>query len=516
MPVEDAQLLRRYVDEHSDAAFREFVAQRFDFVYAAALRQVGGDAHLARDVAQTVFIDAARKARLLVTRPSLAGWLHTSTRYAALAILRARARRSHHEQKAHLMDQILSGSSATDPEWPRLRPVLDTALAGLGAGDREAILLRFFEGRTFGDVGAVLGLGENAARMRVERALEKLRRRLARYGITSTAAALAVVLTQQPVVAAPAGLAAAVAGASLAGAAAQGVGLAGVLFTGIEFMNTVKTAAVAAGLAAALGLGAWWGTQHRAAPATASPSAAEFASLRASVTSLESQNRRLRQELGDRATAVSTAAPAGNTAATTGSPALHELHELVDLKQKKLLKPKIAFLNRAGKLDDTFVTLFALNSAEKDQMQQAVDAARAHLAELERKNATITRQPDGSIVIAVPPFPSDGGKVYDQMTREFAAVLGPERNAAYMEIGSDRVEQSLAMFGAAQHTYIFGYDASDGRHQPYTLSDTWVQKSPHGGVTSDGENTAFESFAQMAANLGPIVEALPPDFPRGK
>ena len=60
---EDPALLRRFADENSEAAFRELVERRIDFVYATALRQVGGDAHLAQEVAQSVFLDLARKAR---------------------------------------------------------------------------------------------------------------------------------------------------------------------------------------------------------------------------------------------------------------------------------------------------------------------------------------------------------------------------------------------------------------------------------------------------------------------
>ena len=60
---DDAQLLRCYAEEGSESAFSELVSQHIDLVYSAALRQVGGDAHLAQDVAQTVFADLARKAR---------------------------------------------------------------------------------------------------------------------------------------------------------------------------------------------------------------------------------------------------------------------------------------------------------------------------------------------------------------------------------------------------------------------------------------------------------------------
>ncbi len=159
---------------------------------AAALRQVGGDVHLAQEVAQGVLLDVARKARRLALRPTITGWLYTNGRFAAAKALRSRLRRLNHETEAQAMNDLLSPPAvgpAGETDWNELRPVLDAAMHELSEPDREAILLRFFEGRSLAEVGAAIGLAENSARMRVERALEKLRVRLARRGSTSTAAA---------------------------------------------------------------------------------------------------------------------------------------------------------------------------------------------------------------------------------------------------------------------------------------------------------------------------------------
>ena len=218
---DDAELLRRYAEQRSEAAFAELVRRHLNLVYSAAMRLTRGDTHRAEDVAQLVFTDLARKAAALSRRPVLAGWLYTSTHYATAKILRTEQRRQTREQEAQAMHELLS-NAAPEADWDRLRPVLDTAMRELNERDREAVLLRFFEGHDFAEVGAKLHLTENAARMRVDRALDKLRVRLSNRGVTSTAAALAAALANQAVVAAPAGLAATVTGAALSGTAVAG------------------------------------------------------------------------------------------------------------------------------------------------------------------------------------------------------------------------------------------------------------------------------------------------------
>src|SRR5205823_9468981 len=93
----------------------------------------------------------------------------------------------------------------------------------LGEADRTAILLRFFEQRDFGSVGEALGSNEDAARMRVNRALEKLESLLKHRGVTTSAAAVGVALSVNAVQAVPAGLAATI---STAAAALTGTAIA--------------------------------------------------------------------------------------------------------------------------------------------------------------------------------------------------------------------------------------------------------------------------------------------------
>ncbi|MCC6821905.1 MAG: sigma-70 family RNA polymerase sigma factor [Verrucomicrobiota bacterium] len=219
--IEDAELLRCYSETRSEEAFTELVRRHLNLVYSAAIRQVGGDVHLAEDITQSVFGDLARKAASLSQHSLLAGWLYTSTHFAATKTVRGEQRRREREQEVYLMQQTNVNTGA-EASWEQLRPVIDDAMHELPEADREAILQRYFEGKPFLQIGAKLGLSENAARMRVERALEKLRTLLAVRGVAAPAAALAAVLGAQAVSAAPAALLSTVVGASLATAAATG------------------------------------------------------------------------------------------------------------------------------------------------------------------------------------------------------------------------------------------------------------------------------------------------------
>ena len=213
----DSDLLRQYAENHDEAAFTEIVQRYVNLIYATALRLLNGDAHLAQDATQAVFTDMGRHAVALIDHATVAGWLHTSARFHASKIARTERRRHAREQKVYAMT---NQTTTTEISWDHLAPLLDDALGQLAEADRDALLLRFFQGKSHREVGTILGLDENTARMRVTRVLEKLRDHFARYGVTTTAALLASTLgTQAAGVSVPATFAEAVARESLAGVA---------------------------------------------------------------------------------------------------------------------------------------------------------------------------------------------------------------------------------------------------------------------------------------------------------
>ena len=206
------KLLVEYARNGSESAFRELVSRYTSLVYSTALRLVGGDAHLAEDIAQTVFIDLASRSRTLSTEVMLGGWLHQHTYHVATKTMRGERRRKSREHEAVEMNTLQDGSGA---DWLQVAPILDEAITQLESEDRTAILLRFFEQLDFGSVGEELGSSEDAARMRVNRALEKLHTLLTHRGVTLSATALGTVLATEAVTASPAGLAATISSAAL-------------------------------------------------------------------------------------------------------------------------------------------------------------------------------------------------------------------------------------------------------------------------------------------------------------
>jgi RNA polymerase sigma factor (sigma-70 family) len=201
---EDFDLLRDYVANQSETAFRTLVERHVDMVYATALRQIG-DTQLAEEATQAVFITLARKARGLSSSTILAGWLFRAAQFAAAKVQRAEVRRKHWEQQAAQMEPNPSDSAAA---WEQIAPHLNEALNELKEPDRDALILRFFETKSMAQVGSALGTTEGAAKMRVARALEQLRGIFQARGIALPVTLLAAALSASTTQAAPLGLAA--------------------------------------------------------------------------------------------------------------------------------------------------------------------------------------------------------------------------------------------------------------------------------------------------------------------
>jgi RNA polymerase sigma factor (sigma-70 family) len=193
-PRPDHALLGEFARTRSSATFAELVTRHIHLVHAAAKRQVR-DAHLAEDVTQAVFLILWQKAGSLDEGVVLAGWLYTTTRFVARNALRAEARRREHERKAgEAMRQQCATSPAPASSSDALSEHLDDAIARLPRRDRDTIVLRFFGQRSLREVGLAIGATEDAAKMRLSRALGKLRRLMAGASPAAASASLTAVV----------------------------------------------------------------------------------------------------------------------------------------------------------------------------------------------------------------------------------------------------------------------------------------------------------------------------------
>jgi RNA polymerase sigma factor (sigma-70 family) len=284
----DQQLLRDYAGCRSEPAFAELVRRHVDFVYSAALRMVH-DVQLAEDVTQRAFVALAQNARQLIDRTVLSGWLHRTAQNLAANAVRSDVRRRAREQEAAVMNEL----TATEPEatWQHIAPQLDAALGELSEGDRDALLLRYFERKSAREMAQTLGTSEDAAQKRVSRAVERLREFFSKRNVTIGASGLAVLVSANAVQAAPVGLAATISAAAVLAGTAVHTSTA-ITATKVITMTLLQKTLMTATLAVVAGAGIY--EAHQAAQLRI-----QTQSLAQRVTQLKADNESLSNRLTD-------------------------------------------------------------------------------------------------------------------------------------------------------------------------------------------------------------------------
>src|SRR6266702_87258 len=236
------------------------------------------DSHLAEDVSQCVFAALAKNAGQLVERRVLSGWLHRTTQNIAAQTVRSEVRCRAREQEAAAMNELQESNAI----WEQISPHLDHGLGELNEPDRDALLLRYFEGKSAREMAQILGISDEAAQKRVSRAVERLREFFVRRGVTLSASGLVVVIAANAVQSAPVGLAVAISAVSvLAGAALQTS--TAIAATKVIAMTTLQKTVIGATLAVAVGTGVYEARQN--------------SRLREQVQSLEQQQAPLSEQV---------------------------------------------------------------------------------------------------------------------------------------------------------------------------------------------------------------------------
>ena len=413
--IDDAELLRRYAEDRSEEAFAEIVRRHIGLVYGKALRTLGYDRHLAEDGTQIVFSLLARKAAALSRRPAVSSWLYVTTGFVAAKMVRTERRRRMREQQAEAMDP-LSITHPPSADLNCLYPALDTAMGKLSGRDRTAVLLRFFEGMPYSEIAPALQLSEEAARKRVDRALDKLRSLMVARGAASTSAAIALALADQAAIAVPPGLAASVTAGSLAHIAATSTGPTAALRL-LHLMTKTKTAAVIGGILAILSLGSAVYETRRADHADAALAADQrsVSELKARIriserrlTESDSGGQRLKssrtpaQDLEDpmdvRVSNLSAMIKARQQ--SLNDPSYQQLFKQAEQKNTRLTYGQLyQALHLSGGQIDAFENLLAQNAWAKRDL--AAVAAAQHLAQDDPAVQELTRQANGQFSAAM-------------------------------------------------------------------------------------------------------------------
>jgi RNA polymerase sigma factor (sigma-70 family) len=508
-PNDDAQLLREFAAGHSQTAFRTLVERYQDMVYGTARRRLGND-QAASDVAQNVFSALARKAPWLSTRTSVGGWLYKSTLMEAARRQRDDLRRLKRE-RLYAEEMNIRGPNDHDEDAPQLRelmPVLDDAMSGLSAADREALLLRFFRGLSLRDTGAAMGTSEEAARKRVSRALDKLSSLFKRKGITIPASVIAAsVLPKATSYAAPAAFAAK---ATAAAAALPSPGAAALLY--------MKAVALSKGHVAALCLAAAAVPVGLQANRIARLSA-ENAELSASLAARPQPGVRTAEAATQTAPAnpVLSAAPGPDVASTaTGSrPERRERHDSrrnEHFEEERRLQREarlIALADRLG-LDENQISIIAAAHEKADADRKALwEASRA------------AGKP--------PPDKSGFDAIVKAQEATISSVLGPDQQEAYGEFLAEEEQNRQEIFAnrllgemqgrlhlnAEQKDRLFAVFAAQAATEGDPGPWAWAQTLKEGQVDNLREILSADQFRLWEQRVERWNQFFRPDKPPG-
>jgi len=214
MEVSDLALLAEFSQSRSEDAFSTLVERHLPMVYGVALR-VTNCPSLAEEVAQSVFAKLAHQAKRIDKHVVIGGWLYNTARNTALTSARSERRRRQRET-------FTTEMNSSESHQPLVTEHLEAVMSQLKEEERSALVLRYFEDRNLREVGRELGISEDAARMRVNRALEKLKHGFGKLGVTGTAAWFAAAIPSSACAAVPVGLSTSITSSVITGGLAAG------------------------------------------------------------------------------------------------------------------------------------------------------------------------------------------------------------------------------------------------------------------------------------------------------
>jgi RNA polymerase sigma factor (sigma-70 family) len=198
----DAEWLQVYVDQGSDLAFEQIVSRHGPMVYRHCFRLLH-DAHEAKDTSQAVFIVLAKQAGALRKNGNLTAWLYGVTRNVCRHVLRCRRNRQRREEEGAIMLELERDSAQAIESQSVVLDLVYRELGALTSLQRQAVILRYIEGRREDNAAGLAGCSVDALHRRATDGIAKLRQRLAKRGVALGGVALASLLTSEASAAVP-------------------------------------------------------------------------------------------------------------------------------------------------------------------------------------------------------------------------------------------------------------------------------------------------------------------------
>jgi RNA polymerase sigma factor (sigma-70 family) len=521
----DAQLVREYARNGSENAFTEIVNRHTNLVYSCAIRQVGSQ-DVAAEIAQNVFIGLARGGSALSPQlsenASLAGWLCRATRNLSLNFRRDEFRRQSRERQAM---EILNAASEIPLDWERLRHVLDEVMSELSESDYDALVLRFYQNQDLRAVGLALGMSDDTAQKRVARALDKLRDLLSHRGITTTAAALSIVLTANAIQSAPVGLAAVISAAALAGTAIT-AGITTAVIKTIA-MTTLQKVLVTGALIAVGGVAVYQGRQASQLREQVAQQQTDFTGQMAELQSSNAQLTRIVVAQGDKKELSKSRMDELLKLRNQSTQAKSSMQELASLK---------ASTAQGGAMSAAMTNAMAQGLATSEKFMKK--AAMEKLARMKAKLGLTDDQEQAISDIMMKRIADQSQMTMDAMMgkttlaaiaqsvsnedRDIEAQLTPGQLAAYPdfeksegEVTADKAASAEVSMMTMSGDITLTPDQQDKIHAAFyqvnlnhTSADKLKQTLAAGGSSGNGADAAIEMQKQMFADKMQAVSGI--------
>lgn len=465
----DQELLRRYVKEGSQSAFCSLVERHLNLVYGTAVRGLN-EPEAAADVTQNVFVLLAQKSHWLCGKSTLASWLHHAVLLEVRQWWRGEYRRQRRETTAHELGTLMKDN---DPLPQPLAGALDDGLEELPEAESSALLLRYFEGLSHREIGARLGTSEDAARMRVTKALDRLTKFFRLRGYTVPAAAATAAVLSVAAKAAPPAIAAATAGAALKAVVPGALPFLKPWLARVSGLSRVQTAALCVGLVVVPTTWQW--QQQRIARTTLSDQQVQLANLEdqqnqaaAELTRLQAESAQLDASLAEarqnQTRYASAAAKLGSLKTRIQGLLTNKSYRWPDdLPYVRVAKSEVASLDLLhkqgtfwdGVLNEGAQELLAVNGAEKGPVEQALGDYQQGIWNLTERNANQT-----NIVT------DTNGRITD-------TVVVPSLGEPLKTLAANTANQLTTVLGHEREQLLFG-DWDQGAMQVFWPGNLWL------------------------------------------